>query len=397
MSGSSSTNYGVTQFGPDYDVISSGSGSRDLNTSNATTVCEPLVMFDSAPYKAVAAISAFIGLISLLCSLVVALVIICTKKYRVLHQRLTLHLALASMAHSVVYIIARGDYHSNERDLTPGYCRFIGFVELYASWVELLSIASITFNLILLCAYKRDVDKLHMLHIFVAYLSPLLWCWIPFLSGTFGVRGPWCGIRVHTSNSSTCEVFLTGIYMRFALWQIPLYVIFLPYFILSSVIVGFKLKQQVQHWDGPCFDPETARRRHKIFREIKPLLLFPIVYLVLKLPLLTSQLYEAARPLKPVIALWVLEATISPLAGAVIAIVYGLDPQTRTKLRRCQLKSLFISWCDACIRKQQRTPKVAAYNIEKHEVYGDSVESEAARIRARYLRHTGASEAQTVL
>ena len=390
MSGnlSNSTDYDV--IATMYDITELGSGSEGMMTNgsvaNATVFCEPLELFDTVPYKVVAVVCSLIALFSLLCSTAVVLVILCSKKYRVFHQQLTLHLAVATIAKSLVYTIGRVDF-SGGRDLTTPYCQFIGFADLYTSWVELLSVASITFNLILLSIYEKQVDKVHVIHIIVVYLSPLLWIWIPFSVGAFGVRGPWCGIRVH---DPSCEVFRTGIFIRFALWQIPLYIIFLPLFIISSIVVFVKLKRRTEHWDGPGPDPEaTARRgRYKIFREIKPLLLFPIIYLLLKLPLLISQLYEAVEPLEPVIALWILEAIFSPLAGAVIAVMYGLDPQTRTKLRRCQLQSLFMAWCGVCIRirKKQNMPSVAAYNVGQHEAYGDSVEGEAARVRAKYLK-----------
>lgn len=377
------TMYTVT----DPDLGSPGSGFTMNNESilslNGSIFCEPLERFDSQPYKIVAIVCSLIAFFSLLCSTGVVLVILCSKKYRVYHQLLTLHLAVATIAHSLIYTIGRVDF-SAERELTPPYCMFIGVADLYTSWVELLAIASITFNLILLSIYEKQLDKIHIIHVIVVYLSPLLWIWIPFTVEGFGIRGPWCGIRVH---GPSCEVFHAGIFMRFSLWQIPLYTIFLPLFVTSSIVVFIKLKKRTEHWDGPGSDPEAIARkgRYKIFREIKPLLLFPIIYLLLKLPLLISQLYEAVEPLEPVIVLWILEAIFSPLAGAVIAVMYGLDPQTRTKLRRCQIQSLFMSWCGMCvrIRRRQSIPRVAAYNVE---TYGDSVEGEAARVREKYLK-----------
>ena len=393
--GENSTDYAATQFITSSYAVTDRELGTDIGvmmlnnsdpSSNSSSVCEPLEVFDSWLYKIVAIVCSLVALFSLLCSVGVVVVILCSKKYRVFHQLLTLHLAVATIAHSLIYTIGRVDF-SAERELSPPHCMFIGCADLYTSWVELLTIASITLNLILLSVYEKQVGKIHLIHVIVVYLSPLLWIWIPFTVGGFGVRGPWCGIRVH---GPSCEVFLAGIFMRFALWQIPLYTIFLPLFIISSIVVFIKLKRRTEHWDGPGSDPEAIARkgRHKIFREIKPLLLFPIIYLLLKLPLLISQIYEAIEPLEPVIVLWILEAIFSPLAGAVIAVMYGLDPQTRTKLRRCQIQSLFMSCCGVCVRmcKREKTTKVSAYNVCQHEAYGDSVEGEAARVRDKYLK-----------
>ena len=384
-----STGYDVTQFFTTSQVVMATSIS--VETNDSMIFCQPLVTFESTPYKLVAGLSSLVGLFSLICCSAVILGILCSKKYRVFHQKFTLYLAVAVIVHSIVYTVDLVDLY-RLRQLTTPYCRFIGFIELYTSWVELLSITSIIVNLIFLSVYEKEVDKLHAFHILIVYLSPLLWCWIPFTVGAFGVRGPWCGIRVH---DDTCNVFLIGIYMRFALWQIPLYTLFLPVFVVSCFFVFVKLKKQAEHWGGPGHKPEVTKGRNKIFREIKPLLLFPMIYLLLKLPLLVSQLYEAVKPLEPVIALWILEAIFSPLAGAVIAIMYGLDPQTRARLRRCQLKAIFLSWCGACIRKQRRTPKASAYNVAIHENYGDSVDGEAMRIREKYQRHHSDSAVRT--
>ena len=367
-----------------YDVMTTELSNSSL--SNSSALCEPLASFESTPYKAISVISSLIGLLSLISSSGVVFGILCLKKYRVFHQQLTLQLAVASIAHSLVYTVDLVDLYK-DRDLTTHYCSILGFLQLYTSWVELLSIVSITFNLIFLSFYEKQVEKLLSCHILLVFLLPLLWCWVPFTVGAFGVRGPWCGIRVH---GSTCEVFLAGTILRFVLWQIPVYVFALPVFIVSSIAVFVKFKRRTEKWRGPCHKPEAMKGRYKIFREIKPLLLFPLIYMLLKLSLLVSQLYEAIDPLNPAITLWILEAIFSPLAGAAIAVMYGLDPQTRTKLRTCQIKSLCQNCCAlscTCVRcKPRRTPQVAAYNVELHETYGDSVEGEAARIKANYTR-----------
>ena len=362
---------GLFNITVDYDVVSTDGVFQNLSNdslSNSTSLCEPLATFESTPYKVISVISSLTGLLSLVSSSAVVFGILCSKKYRVFQ------LAVASIAHSLVYNIDLVDLYK-DRELTTHYCSILGFLQLYTSWVELLSIASITVNLILLSVWEKQTEKLLPCHILLVFLLPLLWCWVPFTVGGFGVRGPWCGIRVH---DSMCDVFLEGTILRFALWQIPVYVFALPIFITSSILVFIKFKRRTKKWRGPCHKPEAMKGRYKIFREIKPLLFFPLIYLLLKLSLLLSQWYEAIRPLDPVIALWIIEAIFSPLAGAVIAVMYGLDPQTRTKLRTCQLKSLCQN-CFCCVAyssviMRRRTPQVAAYNVELHEMYGDSVQ-----------------------
>ena len=140
--GENSTDYVATQFiTTSYAVTDRGLGTdigvmmlndSDLS-SNSSAICQPLEKFDSLPFKGVAIVCSLIALFSLLCSVGVVLVILCSKKYRVFHQLLTLHLAIATIAHSLIYTIGRVDF-SAERELTPPYCMFIGYADLYTSF-----------------------------------------------------------------------------------------------------------------------------------------------------------------------------------------------------------------------------------------------------------------------
>lgn len=347
------------------------------------------VLYDTPAFKAVAAVRTAVAVFSLACSLVVIFLVCCYKKYQFFPQRLILYLAIVSAVHSVVFGVSRVNYHAT-RSVLDVLCLVDGFAELYTSWVELLLIACITAHLFLLLVCGIETSQKEVLHLLVSFLTPLLWCWVPFIDHSFGSSGPWCGIRVHSEDD--CSLYVLGVVLRFLLWQVPLYSLFLIFFLSCLLAILSKLKKDSLKWEGSHYDPKAQKVKLKMIRQVKPLLYYPMVFLLLKLPLLISQIYEAVHPQKPTVILWLLDALTSPMGGAVIALVYVCDATTRTKLWHCgqQWRSGHLcSCCYCCLptdgaddgegRRKRSSTHVVDYSVEVDAIFGDSMEGEKAR------------------
>ena len=329
--------------------------SDEPGSGQVSSSCLP---FDTAEFKAVAGIRASVGLLSFICCAIVFLVITLYKKYHFFVQRLILYLAIAAMLHSLSYTVGRINFKT-EREIIDPYCCFAGFFEIYTAWVELMCISCITFYLFAITVFKVHTERLEWLYVFIAFCLPLLWCWIPLLQAAYGTSGPWCGIRNLEEN---CEVFTFGIVLRFAIEHIPEYSVFLGIFV-SSVVIAVKLRREVNMWEGSR-DPKTKMKKEQIKKEVKPLLCYPAVYVFLKIMLLVSEIYDLVNPLHPKLYLWLLRALTSPFAGAVIALVYALDAETRTRLKCSSLKAACMAHC--------RTKQVSEYNCDLSP-HGDSI------------------------
>ncbi len=66
--------------------------------------------------------------------------------------------------------------------------------------------------------------------------------------------------------------------------------------------------------------------------------LYETVYIFVVVDIIFNRIQNAVNPGNPVFALVLLHALSSPLVGAVNAVVYGLDAETRSRLSWTQIK-----------------------------------------------------------
>ena len=102
--------------------------------------------YNDSEFIEVAALRAGSGIFSALCCLAVIIVIVKLKRYSLPSQRFVLYLAIAATFHSVSYAFARVNYYT-PRYIYDDYCYFGGFFNIYSSWVEVLALFCLTFNL----------------------------------------------------------------------------------------------------------------------------------------------------------------------------------------------------------------------------------------------------------
>ena len=334
--------------------------------------------FDTATFKRVAILRASVGMFSFLSCACVILLSIYFKKYQFFTQRLVLYLTIAAMLHSSSYTVGRVNFYTS-RPIKDPYCYFAGFLELYTSWIELLSICCITFNLFsnTVATKIREAKYLECVCLVVTFLLPLLWCLIPFVEEAYGTAGPWCGIRVLTED---CTPFKFGRVLRFVMWHVPMSTIFL-FILVTSIVIIIKVRRDIHRWEGTPYNPSTKISKQKIKEEVGPLLWYPLIYLLLRGTLLISEIYDTVRPKNPRVVFWDLQVVTSPLAGAAIAFVYAFNSEMRTRLKLCghSLKGACPVFRGNKPSKSCSRQDIQDYRFECHSEYGDSIEGAQAR------------------
>lgn len=302
-----------------------------LNSSNSC-----YVEFVPAAFTAVAAVRAFVGFISFIACLLVIVLLVLFKKYRFFAQRLILYLTLAAALHALSYTLARVNYYT-PRPITDPYCNFGGLFNHYTAIVELIAIWCLSLSIFANAIFRRRTNRLELLYIILPWTLPLTYIWIAVWKKGYGTEGPFCGIRFFNDD---CSPFALGKWLVFGMWYIPLYTSLGLIFVMF-VIVGLRIWWDARKWQGK-YDPKTMQRKAMMKNEIRPIIWYPIIYMALNMFSLINQIYYAARPGHPQIALWFLRALISPIRGAFIAIVYALDKETRTQLRWIKIKAAFL-------------------------------------------------------
>lgn len=301
-----------------------------VNNASNETDCQ--LAYDSTQYKILASVRTAIGLLSFMACFGVVLIILAFKKYRVFIQRLVLYLAITAMIHSISYCTTRVNYYT-PRPILDNYCYFGGLFNHYTAAVELISIWCIMISIFVNAMFRRSTQKLEIVYLLATFFGPSLWFWVPIVLKSYGTSGGWCGIRFLNAD---CSRYEDGTIIQFGIWYIPLYISLIVIF-LGMVIVGVKSVRDVVKWHGR-FDPLSKRMKQILRNEVKPLIWYPIIYLLFNSFSLISQIYQAVHPNEPSIVLTYFRVISSPLRGAVIALAYTLDRDTRRRLtpRHCR-------------------------------------------------------------
>ena len=307
----------------DENTSSSESG---LGTSNISDDCSS--PYDSYPFTIVAAISSTAGFLSFLACIIVIFVIVLYKKYLFFIQRLILYLATTALVNSLVLVL-----HIAERFAPIDYCVFAAFISQVAAWSELMAITCITVNVLVTVTFHRVMQKLEKTYFVLIFVFPLSFNWIPFINESYGNDKVWCWIR---SRKEDCSKFHFGALLQQILWYFPLYVI-LVILTVMYVHVFVKLNRDRHRWKVQ-YDPTAQRQKKHMQREIRPLLWFPLIYLLSNLFPLINRIQNTISS-DPVITLWIITAVTFPLQGVFIALAFILDPDTFKRLKWPEFKA----------------------------------------------------------
>ena len=306
-----------------------------INASSPATCAD----YESTDLKIVAILRASVGSFSALCCLVVIAVIILYKKYSFFLQRQILYLAIAACVHSLSYPLSRVNYYTARPILDP-YCQFGGFFNLYTSWSEVFGICCITFYLLAKTVLKiKQPERIEPVCLIVMFLVPFSWAWVPFKDHAFGTEGGWCDIRILNEN---CSGFRLGKILRFTLWYGPLYTI-LPIIFICYIIIYINVRR-IDHYRG-VYDPDTRGEKERLITEIKPLIWYPIIYLLLTIFSVADRIVDTINPNHQVIVLWYLHVLTSSFRGAFISLAYAFDSETRKHLKCIHVAAACKSCC----------------------------------------------------
>lgn len=358
--------------GSEFGVQDILSGSGDLPTDINASHC--LAFLDSLEFKTLAAVRASIGFLSFVCCVGVLIVIVLFKKYIFFLQRLVLYLTISATVHSFSYTIARVNYYTT-RPILDTYCYFGGFINNYTAAVELISIWCITISIFSEAVLKKNTQKLEPFFVLSTYLGPCLWFWIPLWKQSYGTSGGWCGLRFLNED---CSPYRDGLQITFGMWYIPLYVSMAIIF-MALLIIAIKSLRDLYMWHGR-YDQNERKKKEVLQKEIKSLLWYPIIYLLLNSFSLFSQIYRAVHPRNPSILLTYLRVITAPLRGAIIAVVFVLDKETRSRLSLANCRALCREWRqgDRVEEYPTLTGVTDSYTVPYHKDYRllDTVKSE---------------------
>ena len=325
------------------------------NKMNNTSYCFPS---NSPEYRAVTILTICVAFVSALACLLVIGGIIYFKKYLFFTQRLVLYLSTAAVLNSIVEMIRlHSVLQETDSGWQTGFCVFHGMLEQMGSWWQLLAIFCITFSVFLKVMFDASPEKIELLFPIGIFMFPLTFNWIPFIKSAYGQAGAWCWIR---NENSDCSLFEFGQYLRFTLWYAPLYIILIV-LLVGYFIILCKLRSLKHKWHGR-YDPEAEEEKERMQKEVRPLLWYPVFYILLTLFALINRIQGAISPDHPILVLWLLQAISDPLQSGFVSVAYALDSET---IRRLDWRQVLI----IC----RRSPQVREYPYRTNSRLSDSL------------------------
>jgi hypothetical protein len=308
--------------------------------------------FDDRIYAIVAAVGAVSGFISFLASCFVVFIIVLFKKWRFFTQRLILYLAITSVLLALAAILQRTDYNNAASIHQNNFCIFAGFFSQVSGWMALDAMTCIVISLLLTAFTRKRAEKLEILYVFLIFIFPLMFNWIPFINSSYGRAGAWCWIR--STEETTCLEFKFGQLLQQLLWYIPLYVIMFALIILY-VIVMVKLYHTKRKWTG-TIDQHEKKTQEKWIKEMLSLVAYPLMFFLIVIPAFINRIHGAVHPGNPEPVLWFIAAVFFPLQGGAVALVFSLDPETRKRLTLANFKTAFRNFCKSTEVKEYKIP-----------------------------------------
>lgn len=263
--------------------------------------------------------------ISLACLLFVIASILLFKLYKLFVQRLILFMCLSAAVKSCLNFISVDQIRESN-------CIAQAFFSQFFAWSELLWVCAITMNIVMVVHGYQPERYEKRMHLFV-WLISLFWGLVPLFGKYYGPAGSWCWIqREYTA-------------VRFGVWYVPFMLILALMICAYVYLLCFGMTSGFHEMDGTEFEMEQIRSQRR--KEVMPLLFYPIIYLILNLPLLIYRVEDAVYPdERPIYTLLVLSVIASPLTGAFNALAFAiLEDTLRESCTVASIKAALSAWC----------------------------------------------------
>ena len=246
--------------------------------------------------------------LSIIGSLIVLSLTCVLKKYKQFKYRLIAYLSLASFVLSIAFI----PYDFNTEQTGP--CIAQGVVIEFCIiavvyWVNVLAI-----NLYVSTFHSGSLKRLEIPFVILGIVIPCVFFAVPLIADThiYGPAGPWC--------------WMVGKWQwRFGTWYFWRF--------LTLLVMILIVCRVVYHLQVILKKRHSGEATDNVRDDIRTQSMYPVVFFLVNMFPTINRIQNAADPNNPVFALYLLQALSDPLFGAVIAIVFVLDGETRRSLK----------------------------------------------------------------
>ena len=270
--------------------------TKDLLESNFSgniSNCLKILVEEQNTYKV--SIISVSSSASVACVLAIIFIMV-FKGYKKFVHRLTLYLIIAALLELAVSIVdVLPVYHDGTvvavRRGYEGLCAVVGFLIEVTLWMKMLVICWVVLYLVMVLVFRHNADNVKRKHevcgIAVVLLLPLLVTWVPFVKNRYGLSEVACWIKL--SENSTCNYDYIGLTFMFAFYYGPAFCGGIATLVALCTILIVMCKRAMTQEQG--FGTQSIYRQG--VKEVLPLILYPLIYLLLLTALVATRIHDA--------------------------------------------------------------------------------------------------------
>ena len=276
---------------------------------------------------------------TIVCSVAVTLVCI-FKLYKHFAHRLALYQVLAALLYGASLAMELVFYPDPNQEMNSAGCKAIGFFFLYFSLVKLMFTSWVVLHLLCFSVFYKNFQHLEKLFVCISIGLPLLIVWVPFINDAYGSSGAWCWIR-NWQNDCSAELYTPGIAEQFGLLGLAMFCSIIDS-IAIIVIISRLVCCQWSSEEVPLLMNER-RMKFKALKELLPLLVYPILFCILLIPLVVNRAIDAI-PNSPA------NVVVSTLVSGIFVPLQPFFAGLALLVHVCVLKC----WTCKCFRKRRQ-------------------------------------------
>ena len=204
------------------------------------------------------------------------------KLYKQFLYRLAAYQVMASLLHAL-FLVCQFTFLEYSDSKYPS-CATVAFFYQIALWMKACFGCWITFHLFCFAVLLKNMRRLEPLYVVTSILFPIVASSVPLITKSYGPTGEWCWIE-----GKRCgDVYITGFIEQIAVWLGPAFLLLVLQSIAMLTMIVTVYYRAHQQSDRVMFGRE---RNKKAFKQLLPLVAYPILFCVLIIPSMVNRVY----------------------------------------------------------------------------------------------------------
>ena len=203
------------------------------------------------------------------------------KLYKQFLYRLAAYQVTGSLLHALFLVCQFRFLEYNDSKYRS--CEVVGYLLQIAGWTKICFGCWITFHLFCFAVLLKNMRKLEPLYVISSILVPIVVSSVPLITKSYGPTGLWCWIQSETCGRS----LIAGFIEQIALW----YGITFVLLVLQCIAMVTMMITVYYRAHGNSGENVFSREHKKAFRQLLPLVAYPVLFCILIVPTLISRVY----------------------------------------------------------------------------------------------------------